>query len=173
MKRIGKKGALVARNQIAWCLAQQGEPAKALELTQSVLSDLESMGPQFTASGHLVSGTSSRIGAAQQQNTFFKSGNRKLAQLPRWPSGNTRGRFRHGCGPPQFHPFSAGPFFVSFSKCFHSVHFQGRWREPEKKRNRLAPPLDVYCLRDHKPCCFIPRLLLGQILLLENSAKRE
>lgn len=173
MKRIGKKGAPVVRNQISWCLAQLGEPAKALELTQSVLSDLESMGPQFTASGHLVLGTSSRIGTAHQQNKFFKSGNRKLAQLPQWHSRNTRGLFRHGCGPPQFHPFSVEPFFVSFSKCFHSVHFQWRWREPEKKRNRLAPPLDVYCFRDHQPCCFIPGLLLAQILLLENSAKGE
>ena len=58
MKRIGKKGAPVITNQIAWCLAQLGEPAKALELAQSVLAQLESMGPQFTASGHLVIGTS-------------------------------------------------------------------------------------------------------------------
>jgi tetratricopeptide (TPR) repeat protein len=58
MKKIGKKGAPVVTNQIAWCLAQLGEPAKALELAQSVLSQLESMGPQFTASGHLAIGTS-------------------------------------------------------------------------------------------------------------------
>jgi hypothetical protein len=48
----------VISNQIAWCLAQLGEPAKALELAQSVLAQLESMGPQFTASGHLVIGAS-------------------------------------------------------------------------------------------------------------------
>ena len=58
MKRIGKKGAPVVTNQIAWCLAQLGEPANALELAQSVLAQLESMGPQFAASGHLVIGTS-------------------------------------------------------------------------------------------------------------------
>jgi len=58
MKRIGEKGAPVVTNQIAWCLAQLGEPAKALELAQSVLTQLESMGPQCTASGHLVIGTS-------------------------------------------------------------------------------------------------------------------
>ncbi|SRR5260370_26858814 len=58
MKKIGKKGAPVITNQIAWCLAQLGQPAKALELAQSVLAQLESMGPQFTARGHLVIGTS-------------------------------------------------------------------------------------------------------------------
>jgi tetratricopeptide (TPR) repeat protein len=58
MKRIGKKGAPAVTIQIAWCLAQLGEPAKALELAQSVLAQLESMGPQFTGSGHLVIGTS-------------------------------------------------------------------------------------------------------------------
>jgi tetratricopeptide (TPR) repeat protein len=57
LKKIGTKGAPVVANQIAWCLAQLGEPAKALELAQSVLAQLESMGPQFTASGHLVIGT--------------------------------------------------------------------------------------------------------------------
>ena len=58
VKKIGKKGAPVISNQIAWCLAQLGEPAKALELAQSVLAQLEGMGPQFTASGHLVIGAS-------------------------------------------------------------------------------------------------------------------
>src|SRR5260370_1976160 len=58
MKKIGKKGAPVITNQIAWCLAQLGQPAKALELAQSVLAQLESMGPQFTARGYLVIGTS-------------------------------------------------------------------------------------------------------------------
>src|SRR5713226_8652849 len=58
MKRIGKKGAPVVTNQIAWCLAQLGEPAKALELAQSVMAQMEGIGPQFTASGHLVIGTS-------------------------------------------------------------------------------------------------------------------
>jgi hypothetical protein len=58
MKRIGKKGAPVVTNQISWCLAQLGEPRKALELAQPVLAQLESMGPQFAASGHLVIGTS-------------------------------------------------------------------------------------------------------------------
>jgi tetratricopeptide (TPR) repeat protein len=48
----------VVTNQISWCLAQLGEPAKARELAQSVLAQLESMGPQFAASGHLVIGTS-------------------------------------------------------------------------------------------------------------------
>jgi hypothetical protein len=54
MKRIGKKGAPVVTNQIAWCLAQLGEPAKALEIAQSVLAQFENMGPQYTANGHLV-----------------------------------------------------------------------------------------------------------------------
>lgn len=58
MEKIGKKGAPVVTNQIAWCLAQLGEPAKALELARSVLSQLESMGPQFAASGHLAIGAS-------------------------------------------------------------------------------------------------------------------
>lgn len=61
MKRTGKKGAPVVANQIAWCLVQLGEPAKALELTQSVLTQLERMGPPFAASGHLVIGTSSLL----------------------------------------------------------------------------------------------------------------
>jgi tetratricopeptide (TPR) repeat protein len=58
MKKIGKKGAPMITNQVAWCLAQLGEPARALELAQSVLPQLEGLGPQFTASGHLVIGTS-------------------------------------------------------------------------------------------------------------------
>lgn len=58
MKRIGKKGPPVITNQIAWCLAQLGEPAKALDLVQSVLPQLESMGPEYASSAHLVLGTS-------------------------------------------------------------------------------------------------------------------
>ena len=82
MTKIGKKGAPVITNQIAWCLAQLGEPTKALELAQSVLTQLESMGPQFTASGHLAIGTSCLLSGKpaeavthleQANNTTFAS----------------------------------------------------------------------------------------------------
>lgn len=58
IKKIGKRGAPVITTQIAWCLAQLGEPAKALELAQPVLQQLEFMGPDFACSGHLILGAS-------------------------------------------------------------------------------------------------------------------
>jgi tetratricopeptide (TPR) repeat protein len=57
IKRIGQKGIPVRTNQIAWCLAQLGEPAKALELVQPALEQLEGMGPDYASSGHFVLGT--------------------------------------------------------------------------------------------------------------------
>lgn len=56
MKRIGKKGAPVITSQIAWCMAQLGEPAKALELMRPVLPQLLPMGQDFSCHAHLVLG---------------------------------------------------------------------------------------------------------------------
>jgi tetratricopeptide (TPR) repeat protein len=55
-KRIGKKWAPVVTTQIAWCLAQLGEPAKALELVHPLEHQLETMGPDSGCYGHLVLG---------------------------------------------------------------------------------------------------------------------
>lgn len=57
IKRVGKKGAPVITNQMAWCTTQLGKPAEAIALTQSVLPQLESMGPEYSSSAHLVLGT--------------------------------------------------------------------------------------------------------------------
>ena len=53
---LGKTGAPVIENQIACCRALLGEPAKAIEISKAVLPRLESMGPEYGASGHLVLG---------------------------------------------------------------------------------------------------------------------
>jgi tetratricopeptide (TPR) repeat protein len=55
-KKLGKKGAPVIENQIAWCYAHLGEPAKAMGISQSVLTQLETMGPDYFSSAHLVLG---------------------------------------------------------------------------------------------------------------------
>jgi tetratricopeptide (TPR) repeat protein len=57
IKRIGEKSSPVITNQMAWCTAQLGEPGAAIVLTQSVLPKLESMGPEYSSSAHLVLGT--------------------------------------------------------------------------------------------------------------------
>jgi len=57
IKRVGKKASPVITNQMAWCTMQLGEPAKAIALTQPVLQQLESMGPEYSSSAHLVLGT--------------------------------------------------------------------------------------------------------------------
>ncbi len=56
-KKLGKKGVPVIENQIAWCKAHLGEPAKARDISESVLSQLETMGPDYFSSAHLVLGT--------------------------------------------------------------------------------------------------------------------
>ena len=56
IKRIGKKGAPVITSQIAWCMAQLGEPAKAIELSQSVFPQMQSIGPDYSSSANLVLG---------------------------------------------------------------------------------------------------------------------
>jgi tetratricopeptide (TPR) repeat protein len=56
IKQLGKKGSSVIRNQMAWCMTQLGEPTKAIALTQSVLAQLESIGPEYSSSAHLVLG---------------------------------------------------------------------------------------------------------------------
>ncbi len=55
-KKLGKKGAPVIENQIAWCYAHLGEPAKAMDISQSVLSQLEPIGPDYFSSAQLVLG---------------------------------------------------------------------------------------------------------------------
>jgi tetratricopeptide (TPR) repeat protein len=56
MKRIGKNGAPVITTQIAWCMAQLGEPEKARELAQSVLPQLPGMDHDYSCHAHLVLG---------------------------------------------------------------------------------------------------------------------
>ena len=55
-KKLGKKGAPVIQNQIAWCKTQLGEPARGIEISQAALPQLESMGPAYFSSAHLVLG---------------------------------------------------------------------------------------------------------------------
>lgn len=55
-KKLGKTGDPVIQNQIACCKALLGDPGKAIELSRSVLPRLESIGPDYAASGHLVLG---------------------------------------------------------------------------------------------------------------------
>jgi tetratricopeptide (TPR) repeat protein len=56
MKQIGKKGTPVITTQIAWCLAQLGEPEKAIELLQSSFPQMLIMGPRYASSANLVRG---------------------------------------------------------------------------------------------------------------------
>jgi tetratricopeptide (TPR) repeat protein len=56
IERIGKKGAPVVTNQVAWCMAHLGEPDKAIELSQSVFSQMQSLGPIYSSSANLVLG---------------------------------------------------------------------------------------------------------------------
>jgi len=56
-KKLGRKGAPVIENQVAFCKAQLGEPAKAIEISQAILPRLESMGPDYGSSAYLVLGT--------------------------------------------------------------------------------------------------------------------
>ncbi len=60
-KKLGKKGAPVIENQVAWCKAHLGEPAKAIDVSQSVLPQLESMGPAYGSSAHLVLGAANLL----------------------------------------------------------------------------------------------------------------
>jgi tetratricopeptide (TPR) repeat protein len=55
-KKLGKRGAPVIENQIAWCYAHLGEPGKAMNISQSALSKLETMGPDYFSSAHMVLG---------------------------------------------------------------------------------------------------------------------
>jgi tetratricopeptide (TPR) repeat protein len=55
--KLAKNAAPVVENQIAWCRMHLGEPDKGMQIAQSVLSQLESMGPDYGSSGHLVLGT--------------------------------------------------------------------------------------------------------------------
>jgi tetratricopeptide (TPR) repeat protein len=58
MQKIGPKGSPVVKSQMAWCLAQLGEPSKAADLINSVLPQMEPKGPQYLAGAHLVLGVS-------------------------------------------------------------------------------------------------------------------
>jgi len=55
-KKLSKRNAAVIQNQIAWCTLHLDEPTKAIEIAQSVLPQLESLGPAYGSSGHLVLG---------------------------------------------------------------------------------------------------------------------
>ena len=56
-KRLGKNGSRIIEVNIAGCLVQLGEPAKALEMVEPALPELEAMGPDAACSGHLVVGS--------------------------------------------------------------------------------------------------------------------
>jgi tetratricopeptide (TPR) repeat protein len=59
--RVRKSFAPVVASQIAWCTAQIGEPAKAIELCQSLLPEMESLGPEYSSSAHLILGTANHL----------------------------------------------------------------------------------------------------------------
>jgi tetratricopeptide (TPR) repeat protein len=61
VKRLKNSSAPVLTSQIAWCTAQIGEPAKAIELCQSVLPQMESLGPEYSSSIHLVLGAANHL----------------------------------------------------------------------------------------------------------------
>src|SRR5258708_12857580 len=46
-KKLGKKGAPVIQNQIAWCKTQLGEPARGIEISQAALPHLQSISPAY------------------------------------------------------------------------------------------------------------------------------
>jgi tetratricopeptide (TPR) repeat protein len=56
IKRMPKKALPVITSQMAWCMAQMGEPAKAITLAQTVFPQMESMGPDYSSSANLVQG---------------------------------------------------------------------------------------------------------------------
>ena len=55
-RKLPKNAGPVIDNQTAWCLVQLGEPQKGLSIAQSALPQLESMDPNYGASGHEVVG---------------------------------------------------------------------------------------------------------------------
>jgi tetratricopeptide (TPR) repeat protein len=55
-KKLGKKGAPVIQNQIAWCNTRLGDPARGIEISKAVLPQLECMGLDYCSSAHLVLG---------------------------------------------------------------------------------------------------------------------
>ena len=60
-EKLGEKRHPVIENQVAWCTAHLGEPAKAIEVSQSVLPQLERMGLAYGSSAHLVLGTANLL----------------------------------------------------------------------------------------------------------------
>ncbi len=58
LQKIGEKGIPVVKSQIAWCIAQLGDPAKAADLIRAVLPQMEAMGPEYRASAQLTFGVS-------------------------------------------------------------------------------------------------------------------
>lgn len=66
-KKLGPKGVPVVENQIAWCETQLGKPAEAIQIAQTSLPQLESMGPAYSSSAHLVLGAANlAVGNAPQ-----------------------------------------------------------------------------------------------------------
>jgi len=61
VKRLRKSFAPAVASQIAWCTAQIGQPAKAIELCQSLLPQMESLGSEYSSSVHLVLGTANHL----------------------------------------------------------------------------------------------------------------
>jgi tetratricopeptide (TPR) repeat protein len=55
--KLPKNATPVVENQIAWCQMNLGKPDKGMQIAQSVLPQLECMGPDYGSSGHLVLGT--------------------------------------------------------------------------------------------------------------------
>jgi tetratricopeptide (TPR) repeat protein len=57
LNKLGKKHSSVIIGQIAWCTAQLGNPAMAIEVITPVLPQLEYMGSQYSSGANLVFGT--------------------------------------------------------------------------------------------------------------------
>jgi tetratricopeptide (TPR) repeat protein len=56
-RKLPKNAIPVIENQTAWCQMNLGKPDKGMQIAQSVLPQLESLGPDYGSSGHLVLGT--------------------------------------------------------------------------------------------------------------------
>ena len=56
-RKLPRNATPVVENQIAWCQMNLGKPDKGMQIAQSVLPQLESMGLDYGSSGHLVVGT--------------------------------------------------------------------------------------------------------------------
>jgi tetratricopeptide (TPR) repeat protein len=61
VRKLKKPFALGITSQIAWCTAQTGNPAKAIDMCQPILPQMESMGLPYSSSIHLVIGAANYL----------------------------------------------------------------------------------------------------------------